>query len=178
MIRAFKSFASSDSPSPSFGAVSAARSGSRVRLWASSGGPVAHAPSTIAESINNTEQPFRLSPNLANLRVNAWVARCLPAVCGRPACNASPASDFACSPKPTCFFPRSSALTIQQRHIPDRIAVVQMVAKSSKIAYRRRLFGRWRLALDKRSETYSLHIGVRAFTAFGDEAVDPRRDNG
>jgi len=53
-----------------------------------------------------------------------------------------------------------------------------MVAKSSKIAYRRRLFGRWRLALDKRSETYSLHIGVRAFTAFGDEAVDPRRDNG
>jgi hypothetical protein len=23
-----------------------------------------------------------------------------------------------------------------------------------------------------------LHVGVRAFTAFGDEAVDPRRDNG
>jgi hypothetical protein len=22
-----------------------------------------------------------------------------------------------------------------------------------------------------------LHVGVRAFTAFGDEAVDPRRDN-
>ena len=25
---------------------------------------------------------------------------------------------------------------------------------------------------------HSLHIGVRAFAAFGDEAVDPRRDNG
>ena len=28
-----------------------------------------------------------------------------------------------------------------------------------------------------RPETYSFHIRVRAFTAFGDEAVDPRRDN-
>jgi hypothetical protein len=27
-------------------------------------------------------------------------------------------------------------------------------------------------------ETYSLHIGVRAFAALGDEAVDPRGDNG
>jgi len=27
-------------------------------------------------------------------------------------------------------------------------------------------------------ETYSLHIPVRAFAAFGDETVDPRRDNG
>ena len=27
-------------------------------------------------------------------------------------------------------------------------------------------------------ETYSLHIRVRAFAAFGDETVDPRRDNG
>jgi hypothetical protein len=27
-------------------------------------------------------------------------------------------------------------------------------------------------------ESYSLHIPVRAFTAFSDEAVDPRRDNG
>ena len=27
------------------------------------------------------------------------------------------------------------------------------------------------------TETYSLHIRVRAFAAFGDEAVDPRRDN-
>jgi hypothetical protein len=26
--------------------------------------------------------------------------------------------------------------------------------------------------------TYSLHIWVRAFAAFGDETVDPRRDNG
>jgi hypothetical protein len=26
--------------------------------------------------------------------------------------------------------------------------------------------------------TYSLHIRVRTFTAFGDEAVDPRGDNG
>jgi hypothetical protein len=29
-----------------------------------------------------------------------------------------------------------------------------------------------------RPETYSLHIRVRAFTVFGDETVDPRRDNG
>jgi hypothetical protein len=29
-----------------------------------------------------------------------------------------------------------------------------------------------------RLETCSLHIGIRAFAAFGDEAVDPRRDNG
>jgi hypothetical protein len=27
-------------------------------------------------------------------------------------------------------------------------------------------------------ETYSLHIRVRAFAMFGDEAVDPRGDNG
>jgi hypothetical protein len=27
-------------------------------------------------------------------------------------------------------------------------------------------------------DTYSLHIRVRAFTALGDETVDPRRDNG
>ncbi len=26
-------------------------------------------------------------------------------------------------------------------------------------------------------ETYSLHIRVRTFTAFGDETIDPRRDN-
>src|SRR6266404_1039568 len=46
----------------------------------------------------------------------------------------------------------------------------------------------WRAADSLNSETrparnrirapYSLHIWVRAFTAFGDEAVDPRRDNG
>jgi hypothetical protein len=29
-----------------------------------------------------------------------------------------------------------------------------------------------------RPETYSLHIPVRAFAMFSDEAVDPRRDNG
>ena len=28
-----------------------------------------------------------------------------------------------------------------------------------------------------RPETYSLHIRIRAFTVFGDEAVDPRGDN-
>jgi hypothetical protein len=27
-------------------------------------------------------------------------------------------------------------------------------------------------------ETHSLHIRAKAFTAFGDETVDPRRDNG
>ena len=29
-----------------------------------------------------------------------------------------------------------------------------------------------------RPETYSLHIRVRTFAVFGDEAVDPRGDNG
>jgi len=32
--------------------------------------------------------------------------------------------------------------------------------------------------LPKTAETYSLHVRVRAFAAFGDETVDPRRDNG
>src|SRR6266567_8905415 len=31
---------------------------------------------------------------------------------------------------------------------------------------------------DSRIETYLLHIRVRACAAFGDETVDPRRDNG
>jgi hypothetical protein len=30
----------------------------------------------------------------------------------------------------------------------------------------------------KTLETYSFHIRVRTFAIFGDEAVDPRRDNG
>ena len=40
------------------------------------------------------------------------------------------------------------------------------------------LTGFHRFATLNTRETNSLHIRVRAFTAFGDEAVDPRRDNG